>query len=212
MDYDKYEFMSSDDLKLIISQQQIEIERLSKMVTKLERKELDNSFTELISDEQKMKLHERFHKTYKTYPLKFISDVIYNDFKFYTITFSPQRFYNHTDEQYKEYILFHLLEIYLKYNAYMYGCFEYHKSGQIHAHLVIHHPSQQKAIQRYLNQQFNHSLKNKYCIDEGVKPITKQSDCDSIIEYINKECPYGMPKRWFEFGCKHWNNYHNNFL
>lgn len=212
MDYDKFEFVSKDDLIIIIKEQQKRIEELSSEILRLDRVELDNSFKELLTDDQKDKLQKRFIRTYYTSYRSFHHSLIFNDFTFYTITFSPQRFYYHTDTQYKEYILYHLLEIYLNYNAYIYGCFEYHQSGLIHAHVVIRHPKEQKKIQKYLNEQFNHSKKNKYCIDEGVKHITTQLDMDKVIGYINKDCPYGKLKRWFEFGRNQCLQYNSNYL
>lgn len=100
---------------------------------------------------------------------------------FYTITFSPKRFYQHTDKQYKDYIIYHLIrlrQINILFDAY--GCFEKHRNGVIHAHVIIK-AYQHDIVKKYLNQWFNHDARNRHCIDQ--KQI---DDAIKVMEYINK--------------------------
>ncbi len=99
---------------------------------------------------------------------------------FITITFSPKRFYLHTEKQYKEYILFHLIrlrQLNLLFDCY--GCFELHRSGVVHSHLIIR-AYQIDEVRKYLNKQFNHDARNRKCID--IQPVTN----NRVLDYINK--------------------------
>lgn len=102
--------------------------------------------------------------------------------KFYTITFSSKRFFAHTDQQYIDYIYYQLHHLYsTELASFIYGCFEHHKSGIIHAHVIIT-SYQHDMVNKYLNQKFNHDARNRFCIDSSyVKSEEK------VLNYIYKK-------------------------
>lgn len=115
---------------------------------------------------------------------------------FYTITFSPKRFYEHTDDQYKAYILYHIGKMYVDDIIwYAYGCFEYHKSGVIHAHVVISSYNHD-IVKKILNKSFNHDARNRKCIDASFV----QSE-DKTLNYLHKTTtPEQRSNHFFKLG------------
>lgn len=101
---------------------------------------------------------------------------------FYTITFDPERFGPIIpDNKAKDYILYILSMVIEKFaNTRIYGSFEYHKNGNIHAHCIIV-TYQQKEITQYLKSKFTNNPKNKHCIDCGPARVPQAK------EYIEKE-------------------------
>jgi len=99
--------------------------------------------------------------------------------KFVTITFDPDKFgsVNESDRE-KEYILSVLYNLQIHYH-FIYGCFEYHKSGTIHAHLIINTTCCN--LKQILRPKFTNNPKNHKAIDIGPAKLPQS------ITYINKE-------------------------
>lgn len=101
---------------------------------------------------------------------------------FITITFDPAKFgvANQRDEE-ETYILSHLANIYRQDWCFrFYGCFEQHKNGTTHAHLIMH-TNYRHEIFVYLKRQFTDNPRNTHAIDIGMAHQTKS------IPYIQKE-------------------------
>lgn len=102
-------------------------------------------------------------------------------YKFITITFDPEKFgINNSPELEKQYILHKLA--YLKKSDLcqsFYGCFEFHKSGSIHAHLIMC-TNYDKEVYKYLKQQFTDNPRNRHAIDYCLAKVKAQ-------QYIEKE-------------------------
>jgi len=166
----------------IIEQDKIII-KLHEQINKLTKLSECNSYKDILTTTQCYLLSKRIYEIYFLTDTPFIFDISPEMTKFYTITFSPQRFYQHTDQQYMDYIMFHLSEMYVndKLIWFAYGCFENHKSGVIHAHVAIS-SNNHDLVNKYLNQKFNHDARNRRCIDSSyIKSVEK------VINYINKE-------------------------
>lgn len=102
--------------------------------------------------------------------------------RFITITFDPSKFgISNQPEDEKNYILHHILRVYnLNYCSHpLYGCFERHKTGGIHAHLVAYVINNDIIVE--LKKAFTDNPKNKHAVDIG---FAKFPQC---IKYIEKE-------------------------
>lgn len=102
---------------------------------------------------------------------------------FVTITFSPKKFIDidpATAEYQKAFILYHLLKLKeMGLYEFAYGCMEYFQTGIVHSHVIIQTYSI-ILVQEYLNEVFNHSKRNKHCID--IRPAHQTG----AINYVNK--------------------------
>jgi len=112
-------------------------------------KELINENTQLKKDnlyyrniEIQLNINQRFKLVFKEddHPMAFDDYKIKNNLLYFmTITFDPERFDNlifTTEQQQKDYILASLYEFKDRIN-FIYGCFEKHKNGIIHTHMII---------------------------------------------------------------------------
>jgi len=117
-----------------------------------------------------------------------------NALYFMTITFDPERFDNlhfTTEEQQKDYILCSLYKFRHDIN-FMYGCFEKHKNGLIHSHLIINFNDYSNFKDNHFNKlksKFTRNLRNPYTIDFG--PV---QNLDKVLEYIDfgEKLKYGF--------------------
>lgn len=194
------DFLNRDEIirKLIEENNQ-----LKQRIEQLEKKQY-NDYQPLLTTKQVQNIYQANIVKHMEQP--FITQIpTEKGFKLYTITFSPERFNRHTDEQYISYIYYHLLQIFYSYNTYMYGCIEHHETGVVHAHVLIQSLNSHGFVRMYLNDHFNHSIKNKYCI--RVDDI-KSGTINKVVEYINKDCKYGFPKYYYELR----NNHHHQSL
>lgn len=102
---------------------------------------------------------------------------------FLTITFDPRKFGvdNDSDEE-RKYILY-IIKKYIYYISNYYGCFEYHKNGAIHAHLIITLFSKYvyHDLRKKLKKEFTNDCYNKHAVD--LQPIKNIED---VLQYINK--------------------------
>lgn len=176
----------------VIEQERL-ISELRKQISELKKIDECNSFKDILIQSQKYILQYRMKydddtdepNMIWTYVEPKLTEEMITDkekLMFYTVTFSPQRFHLHLDNQYIDYILFHISELYERQIiSFAYGCFERHKSGIIHSHIIIK-AYQQDIVKEYLNKKFNHDARNRRCIDSSfVKSISK------TIDYIHKE-------------------------
>jgi len=168
----------------VISLEQ-EIKRLNLKVASLTKLSECKSYQEILSSYEIRLLGSRMQNIcVMSGPFQEDSSLSINktNMKFYTITFSPKRFYEHTDQQYIDYIYFHIYQLFSdKLLTYAYGCFEHHKSGVIHCHVIIT-SYQHDLVNKYLNQKFNHDARNRKCIDSSfIKSY------ENTVNYINKE-------------------------
>jgi len=87
---------------------------------------------------------------------------------FYTITFDPDRFGGavYLDSE-RDYIL-HKLALLLRDDLIFtgYGCFECHKNGKSHAHVILH-TNEPKKVYTVLKKCFTNNPYNKCAIDYG---------------------------------------------
>lgn len=101
--------------------------------------------------------------------------------RFLTLTFDPLKFGIQPFEQdRKAYILYKLLRSVRK-NIIddFYGCFEYHESGLIHAHMVINTDYNDKFIEDYFQPEFTDNRRNK----RAVKCLPAKT---TVLDYIHK--------------------------
>lgn len=105
-----------------------------------------------------------------------------SSYKFITITFDPTKFgTQQLDQQRKDYILHHLIKLYdNEMIKNFYGCFEYHKNGIVHSHIIAQTYVPQD-VYSYLKTKFTDNAKNKYAIQIDPAKIPQ------AIDYINKE-------------------------
>jgi len=108
-----------------------------------------------------------------------------NRMYFMTITFDPKRFDTldfTSEESQKEYILLQLHKFKHKIN-FIYGCFEKHKNGVIHAHVLLNFNDYDIFREREFKKlvsKFTNSKYNKFCID--LQPV---QNLDNVINYID---------------------------
>lgn len=111
-----------------------------------------------------------------------INDV---DLAFVTITFDPHRFDKlelSTEQSQKDYILTMLSKASKRpetYTEFIYGCFEKHKSGVIHTHL-LYKIDDKNELEKYLLRKFASKPRNKHAVD-----ISWVKDIEKVYEYIN---------------------------
>jgi len=100
---------------------------------------------------------------------------------FVTITFDPNLFGEHNDEDdEKNYILNELMQlIKQKYTDAFYGCFEFQNKGAIHSHIAMNALVSHKVIYKYLKSRFTVNKMNRNAIDIGL--LSGDWNC-----YINK--------------------------
>lgn len=110
---------------------------------------------------------------------------------FITITFSPKKFIDispNTADQQKTFILYHLLKLHeMGLYEFAYGCMEYFETGIVHSHVIIQ-TYNIILVQEYLNEVFNHSKRNKHCID--VRPAHQTG----ALNYVNKSQETGKER------------------
>lgn len=114
-------------------------------------------------------------------PMALDSKVNLDSLYFLTITFDPHRFDNlelSTEISQKRYIIRQLYEI-RHHVKFIYGCFEKHKSGIIHSHLVID-VNDVEYITDKLMRAFSSKPSNKHAID-----ITPLRHPQNAIRYID---------------------------
>lgn len=113
---------------------------------------------------------------------------------FMTITFDPMRFDKlelSTEQSQKDYILTMLSKASKKadtYSEFIYGCFEKHKSGIIHAH-CLYECEDYVEVKKYLQRKFSNSIHNQKAVD-----INWVRNNEKVFNYIddgNKE-KYGF--------------------
>jgi len=104
---------------------------------------------------------------------------------FITITFDPDKFSNYNDPNKEEdYILYILAQLYKNENIKnFYGCFEKHKTGKIHSHLIatIYDIT---PFRTSIKKSFTNNMRNLRAVDIGTYKLNKS------IDYINKEEEY----------------------
>lgn len=124
-----------------------------------------------------------------------------SSWKFLTITFDPQKFgVSNEPEDERNYILHHLLRVYrLDYCSHLYGCFEMHKTGRTHAHIIVR--VLDNDIYSELKKSFTDNPKNKNAIDLGLARFPQS------IKYIEKES-----KDYFQLGSFSWSNPINHLM
>lgn len=123
-------------------------------------------------------------KTFSEKQMKFVFDYenkLSNAY-FITITFDPNKFgVKELTDMRKDYILHQLTKLYQKemYSD-CYGCFEHHKNGIIHSHLIMI-TAFPKEVRAYLKSKFTDNVHNKVVIqlDKAKYP--------QAAEYIEKE-------------------------
>ena len=110
-------------------------------------------------------------------PLSYLSNTY-----FITITFDPTRFgVANPPEQEEQYILYQLARIIKKGFCFsFFGCFEKHKNGITHSHLIMH-SNYRVEVYDLLKRAFTNNPRNRVAIDIGNAHQTKS------ISYIIKE-------------------------
>ncbi len=105
-------------------------------------------------------------------------------YKFITLTFDPTRFDQldaSSEESQKLYILNSLYLIKWDIKE-MYGCFEKHKSGIIHSHLIMSARDFERwdDMKTLLNKSFSSRHYNEHAVD-----VQRIKDKENVLEYIN---------------------------
>lgn len=158
------------------------------------------------SNSESLKIPHHYEEYIKRYVKQFkdISGNIFTEIQdlsrlhFVTITFDPNKFGNYNDSDLeKQYILYVLVKFYKSQEIdNFYGCFEHHKDGRIHTHVILegYKGKIQETVKR-MRKFFTDNPNNKICIDLGVYKKQKS------INYITKESthyyksiPYEPPK------------------
>lgn len=168
-----------------INEKNDRIIELEKLVNDLQKAPTAYDETVLLSEGDKQEYYNLKEETNIRQSLTpFISGTLLkNNTWLITITFSSKRFRltpASADVQ-RMYIAYKLMQAYqLGLFTCLYGTMERFQSGIVHSHIIV--SSYQLDLFRiYLNEEFNHSSKNKYCID--IKP----AHVTSAIRYVNKE-------------------------
>lgn len=121
----------------------------------------------------------RFNRPCDTFILPNDSTII--NWRFLTLTFDPLKFGIDTSEvDRKRYILYKLMRA-IKHDIVsdFYGCFEYHESGIIHAHVLIKTEYSDSFIEDYFQPEFTDNRRNK----RAVKCLPAKT---TVINYIHK--------------------------
>lgn len=112
-------------------------------------------------------------------------DIAYHSatLKFYTLTFDPAKFGVSNDmELEKQYMLIQIGKAYRDFNCtYVYGCFEYHKTGAVHTHFILKSYDNHPKIYKFLKYRFTDNPSNRCAI------VVKAVADYGVIKYINKE-------------------------
>jgi len=161
-----------------------QVNKLTQEVHEL-REELTRLYA-IKSDELKLKyyqLQDLQNIKQRNTPFHFEYESKLSNSYFCTITFDPNRFgVESQEEDRKNYILYHLYNLMTKlhYITELYGSFEYHKNGIIHAHTIIV-TGYPEDVKKYLKSQFTNNPNNRVAIqlDKAKYPQAK--------EYIDKE-------------------------
>lgn len=106
-----------------------------------------------------------------------------NNLYFITITFDPHRFDSldlTSEESQKKYILKQIHNLRHRI-GFVYGCFEKHKSGVIHSHLILE-TRDEETVKDSLIRAFSKNIKNRYCID-----MSEVRDISNTLRYINTD-------------------------
>lgn len=155
----------------------LEVSKLKTQLAEYEDKALDEL---RISDSQYLFLTDPLIQD--TEPLGYnYLDVLSNCY-FFTLTFDPARFglKPHVSDR-ERYILFHLLKAFKQKLFFScYGSFEFHKTGIVHAHLIVH-TGQPKELYQYLKPRFTNNPYNKVAVDYG------KAKYPQAKQYIDKE-------------------------
>ena len=180
---------------------QKDLERYMKIET---HAELEQLVKELLIDNKRLKEDNTYYRNIETQltkneinesylnvydqedsPMAFHDYIIRGNCYFMTITFDPKRFDNFhlvsSDEQ-KKYILYQLHK-YRHHMSFIYGCFEKHKNGVIHSHIIMNPVDEDYFRQnclKKLKSAFTRNAYSKITIDyQLVKSV------DKTIEYID---------------------------
>jgi len=100
-------------------------------------------------------------------------------YQFVTLTYDPKKFgYMQSARGQTEYFLAALI----KYEQLLYGCFEYHKNGNVHMHFIIKGTNEElEQMKKDIRYKFTDNPRNRDFMDYG---ICKDK---TGIRYINKE-------------------------
>lgn len=149
-----------------------------------------------ISSEQlELKYYEKnaINKSFiiKKQPMDFEYELIPH-FKFVTITFDPQKFGTDNDQQQEEQYILHQLNKLKEQQQIttLYGCFELHKTGTTHAHMILG-TNYETEIYKQLKKAFTDNPHNRRAID--IQLVKKPAK-----EYIDKTCENTPDKKWFK--------------
>nr|UOF80159.1 helitron helicase-like domain at N-terminus [Cressdnaviricota sp.] len=167
--------------------------QLKKEIAKLQKKiKYYKSIQMIINDEEryvdiKFTGIRSFHRTIETpfHDLRTGEFEIPKDLYFLTITFDPSRFNDLeliTEPSKKDYIIRCLQRLYNRqFLTRLYGCFEYTKKLEIHAHCIVMtgRPSDFRYL---LKTKFTDDIDNNVCID--LQPV---DSVKNVIRYIEKE-------------------------
>lgn len=121
----------------------------------------------------------RFNRPDDTFNLP--DDETLINWRFLTLTFDPLKFGIESSEiDRKRYILYKLLRAVNKdIIKHFYGCFEYHESGIIHAHVLIKTEYSDSFIEDYFQPEFTDNRRNK----RAVKCLPAKT---TVLDYIHK--------------------------
>ena len=112
-----------------------------------------------------------------------LADYSLSYLKFITITFDPEKFGSNNDSDHeKDYILSVLIRLSRSY-FFFYGCFEFHKSGTVHAHLLMASSENDSFWNKTLKSYFTDKPRNRNAVTcypakmpQSVRYINKESD------------------------------------
>lgn len=163
------------------------IKELRDHVKRLE--EALNFILSISSEQLKLNRHDitdllEFDRSNSPMPFEIpdLSSPLLPHWKFFTLTFDANKFGISNDpESEKNYILHQILTVYKKnlIRRPVYGCFEHHKSGKVHAHFIAFVIDNTVGIE--LRKAFTDNPRNKHAVDIG---YAKFPNC---IKYIEKE-------------------------
>lgn len=145
-----------------------------------------DKYTNILSDNLSLKywqvvdIDKCFKRSKKPIPYNYKDKL--STAKFLTITFDPAKFgIQPLEDERKNYILLQLQRMIVhEMILELYGSFEYHKSGIVHAHCIII-TNDESAVKQYIQPKFTDNRYNRKAIDLGPAKYPQAE------EYINKE-------------------------
>lgn len=178
----------SAPIRCVVCQNESEIKQLKQQIVELSLKLQQYEHQQMkVTINQKQLIEEQFEQSNR--PL-LNEEFDITGYQFITLTYDPKKFgYLQTETAQREYFLSALLD------KSVYGCFEYHKNGNMHCHFVMKSTEEEaKKMKQDIRYKFTDNPKNRDFMDIGIAK-------DKVaIRYINKESRFYFKHKYLKRG------------